>query len=180
MTYETIILSNNLTPTNTHLANNIENRRNHIIQQTPRLHALLRRPRHRILLHHLVIQKPQALRHVPNIARLAPDAEEQHQVDDAGCDGGGCGHACGGGGHFGEVGTDSLVAAPFHVIAEHLGVECVYGRGRLQCRWENLTVHVASIVTQKNQQMLRLVSDARILKSEKVAEVFARRVDHVC
>mmetsp|Transcript_26324 Transcript_26324/g.55566 ORF Transcript_26324/g.55566 Transcript_26324/m.55566 type:complete len:393 (-) Transcript_26324:369-1547(-) len=165
--------------------NNLKDGSHHIIQkvpgiQTPRRHGrIARHPHNTVLLHHLVIQIPQTFRHVPNIARLAPNAKKEHQVHDPRCHRGRRGHPGGARRHFGKVRRHSLVPTPFHVVAEHLGVERVDGTGGLQRRGEDVAVHVSSIVAQQNEQVLGLVPNGRVLKSEEVPEVLARGVDHV-
>jgi len=78
-----------------------------------------------------------------NVAGLSPDAKEEDEIDDATGDRGRSRH---GGIHFGEVGRESHGPTPLHVVGEDFGMECVDGTGWLQCRGENVRVHVSAIV----------------------------------
>lgn len=141
----------------THRTNNLINGSNHIIQkvssiQTPRrnhhlwilLHNMMimiiihHHPSHNaqaaILLHHLMIQKPQAFGHVTDISPLTPNTKEEDQVYDTRCHRGRSSHTrlrwCR---HSWKVWHNTLIPTPFHIVAKHLGMQCMYRRGWLQC-----------------------------------------------
>ena len=42
-----------------------------------------------------------------------------------------------------------------------------------------MATHVSTVVTEKDEQVLGLIANRRILETKEVAQIFARRVHHV-
>ena len=162
----------------TYLRHNIINWFNDIVQivtsvQTLRLGVTLAL---NVLLHHLVVEEPNAFRHVAKVASFAPDAEIENQIHDAARHCRGCRH---GGIHLGKMGADSHSTAPFHVIGKDLGVKSMDRARGLDRRRQDVAAHVSTVVAKKNEQVLGLVADRGILETEKISQIFTRRIDHI-
>mmetsp|Transcript_15232 Transcript_15232/g.38355 ORF Transcript_15232/g.38355 Transcript_15232/m.38355 type:complete len:400 (+) Transcript_15232:3872-5071(+) len=160
------------------LGHNIINWFNNIVQkvtsiQTPGLGVALALD---VLFHHLVVKEPNALGHMAEIASFSPDAEIEDQIHNTACHCGGCRH---GSVHLGKMRTDSHGTAPLDIIREDLGVQGVDRTWGLDGRRQDVAAHVSTVVTEKDEQVLGLVADRRILETKEVAQIFARRVNHV-
>ena len=73
-----------------------------------------------VFFHHFMVQKPDTLSHVAQVASFAPNAKVKDQINDATGHSRRSGH---GGIHFGKVRRDSHRTAPFDIVRKDLCVK---------------------------------------------------------